>query len=205
MSGILVGERACVGVEHRVEESYKLSRSGVCTQELVQLGTDHLRRCLAGGEGAKGCLKIRHEQRGGDSFSGDIAHANAEAIFAQLNRVEVVATDFPRRLPGSGDLNSGKLRQRAGQQHLLNLARSLEFFLLLLERDGPFLDSLLQLLITFSQLSLEFFHTKQDNVTDHLDDDDEITDPGEEKRERLAINFGQLQEENRAHGANHPE
>ena len=80
MSGILVGERTYVGVEHRVEESYKLPRSDVCTKELIQFGTDHLRRCLGGGEGAKGCLEIRHEQRGGDAFSGDIAHANAEAI-----------------------------------------------------------------------------------------------------------------------------
>jgi hypothetical protein len=150
-------------------------------------------------------VEIRHEQRGGDSFSGDIAHANAEAIFVQLNHVEVIAADFTRRLPGCGDLNSGKLRQRAGQQHLLNLARSLEFFLLLLQRDGPFLDSMLQLLIAFSQLSLEFFHCKEDNVGDHRDGDDETTDPREEKRERLAINFGQLQEESRGHGANRPE
>jgi hypothetical protein len=34
-----------------------------------------------------------------------------------------------------------------------------------------------QLLIAFSQLSLEFFHAKQNNVGDHRDDDDEITDP----------------------------
>jgi hypothetical protein len=120
-----------------------------------------------------------------------------------LNHVEVVATNFAGRLPGSGDLNAGKLRQRAGQQHLLNLARPLEFFLLLLLRDGPFLDSLLQLLIAFFQLSLDFFYTKTDNVGDHRDDDDEITDPGEDRRERLGINFGQLQEENHAHGANH--
>lgn len=136
--------------------------------------------------------------------SGDIVHANAETIFVQLNHVEVVATDFTRRLPGSGDLNSGKLRQPAGQQHMLNLGASLEFFLLLHLRDGPFLDRLLPLLITFSQLSLEFFPSKHDNVTDHRDDADEITDPGEEKRERLATNVGQLQEENRGPGADRP-
>ena len=32
MSGILVGERTRVGVEHRVEESYKLSRSEASPQ-----------------------------------------------------------------------------------------------------------------------------------------------------------------------------
>src|SRR6516164_859926 len=50
---------------------------------------------------------------------------------------------------------------------------------------------------------LQFFYTVQDDVGYHRDHDDEIADPGEEKRERLAINFGQLQEENRTHGANH--
>ena len=47
--------------------------------------------------------------------------------------------------------------------------------------------------------------TKQDHAADHRNDDDEITDPGEERRERLAIHIGQLQEQNRGHRANQPE
>src|SRR5262249_31652068 len=140
-----------------------------------------------------------------DPFSSDIAYANADPIFVELNYVEVVATDFTRRLPGAGDLNSGGLRQCAGQQHLLNLARSLEFLFLLLQRDGPFRDGLLQQLVAFFQPSLDFFHTEPDAGGDEHDHDGEITDFGEEKRERLAVNLGQLQEQNRAHGANHTE
>ena len=121
-------------------------------------------------------LEIRHEQRSRDSFSSDIAYANADAIFVELNHVEVVATDFTRRLPRAGDLNSGGLRQRAGQQHLLNLARPLEFLFLLLQRDGPFLDGLLQQLVAFFQLSLDFFQTEPEAGGDQHDDDAEITD-----------------------------
>jgi hypothetical protein len=50
---------------------------------------------------------------------------------------------------------------------LLNLACPLEFFLLLLQRDGPFLDSLFQLLVALFQLSLEFFDAVRNNVRDH--------------------------------------
>src|SRR5271168_410870 len=153
MSGVLVGKRARISVEHRVEESYKLSRSDVCTKKLVQLATNHLRRCFGGSERAKRGLQIRHEQRRRDPFSCDIADANADAIFVELNDVEVVAPDLARWLPRAGDLDSSGLRQSARQQQLLDLARPLEFLFLLLQRDGPFLDGLLQHLVAFFQLS----------------------------------------------------
>lgn len=58
---------------------------------------------------------------------------------------------------------------------MLNLARPLEFFFLLLQRDVSFLDGLLQQLIALFELPLEFFGTEPNNVGDHYDDDAEIT------------------------------
>jgi hypothetical protein len=92
-----------------------------------------------------------------------------------------------------------------GEQHLLYLACPFEFFFLLLQRNGSFLNGLLQQLVALFQFSLQFFGAETYNVGDDHDDDAEIPDLGEEKRERLGIDFGQLQEEYRAHGADQPE
>ena len=84
--------------------------------------------CFAGeGElAAEVGLEVRHEQRGGDAFAGDVADDEAEAVVAEGEEVVVVAADVTGLDAEAGVVEGLERGQRLGEELGLDLLGDLE-------------------------------------------------------------------------------
>ncbi len=69
----------------------------------------------------------RHEERGRHALVRNVRDEQADAIIRQVNHVVKVAAHLPRRFPTRRKFPALHLRQRVGDERLLNLASQLHF------------------------------------------------------------------------------
>src|SRR5207249_8139039 len=77
----------------------------------------------------QGGLQTGHQQRGGDSFAGNVGDGDGHVRRAGLNEVVVIATDRARRSANSLDFDSWNRRQGAGKELVLHFAGDGDFIL----------------------------------------------------------------------------
>jgi len=76
-----------------------------------------------GREGAHGRLQIGHQQRRRNAFPDNVGDGEREPRVTEADRVEAVAADTRRGLPGDGHFPAVNLRNLLRQQPLLNAER----------------------------------------------------------------------------------
>src|ERR1700732_4164467 len=85
-------------------------------------------------------LQAGHEERGGNSFTGNVGDGDSQMRGAELNEVVVVAADGARSFADGFDFNAGNVRQNSGKELVLHFPR-----------DGNFVFEALALLLFFDQ------------------------------------------------------
>ena len=74
-------------------------------------------------------LQHRREQRGAQSFAGNVCQQKSGAIVAQRKHVEIIASDRQARKIHARNRQMRILAKIFGQQRLLNIARDINFLL----------------------------------------------------------------------------
>ena len=72
-------------------------------------------------------LEIRHQQRGGDAFAGNVARDEPETPVANVKEIEVVAADRAGLATGASVVKRDDRREGLGKQPRLDLLCDIEF------------------------------------------------------------------------------
>src|SRR5882762_3545388 len=95
MAAIGIAQAACRVVVFGEEEGGEGAVGSVVAKELVHGAQEALRLIQSDGAlAAEIGLQIGHQESGGDSFSGDVADDEAEAVAPETEEVVVITTDF---------------------------------------------------------------------------------------------------------------
>src|ERR1700761_759499 len=88
-------------------DRYVVSGQDLFADGSIDVGDDQIQRNAHGEKVAKECVNLRHEQRRGDAFAGDVAEEEVERAVV-LDEITVVATDCAKgsvvvvRVPAAG-------------------------------------------------------------------------------------------------------
>src|SRR5258706_14474646 len=95
MAAIGIAQAACRVVVFGEEKGGEGAVGSVVAKELVHGAQEALRLIQSDGAlAAEIGLQIGHQESGGDSFSGDVADDEAEALLAEIQEVVIIAADF---------------------------------------------------------------------------------------------------------------
>src|SRR4029077_12268447 len=115
VTGVGVPQIARGAVVHGNEERGEAVVTGVAHQMFVQT-RDQLRSAqsfAAGNEhlAAQRRLQTGHQQRGGNSFSGNVGNRDGQVRWSELDEIVVVAADFARRFADGFKFRPRNVRQ----------------------------------------------------------------------------------------------
>ena len=94
----------------RVKYAVKQCDEHICpliqsNKTVVEFGQHLSRGMLLGDQNAKQCPAHRHKERCRDPFAGNIPDDHSVTIVTQLEKIEVVSSDFPGRITFSPNIN----------------------------------------------------------------------------------------------------
>src|SRR6266436_7084053 len=128
MAAADVAEEASGIIVFGEEKSSEGAVGSVFAEELVH-GTQKMIGLLLGNgaEAAKIGLQVGHQERGGDSFAGDVCDDEAEAVLAEVEEVVIVAADLASLDADAAVFESGERREGLREQTRLHVLGDFEF------------------------------------------------------------------------------
>src|SRR5271168_5053845 len=110
MSGIGVTKEAAGDIEDRVEKSDEAVAGDAAAKQPVDRAAQFIGSYRWRCKSAHGGLQIRHQKRGGHSFSCYVRDAEAQCVFVEAQHVVIISADDSRGAPVGGDGISRRLR-----------------------------------------------------------------------------------------------
>src|SRR6266481_755703 len=128
MAAVSIAEQASGVVVFGEKESSEGAVGRVFAEELIHRTQEMVGLLLGdGAEAAQIGLQVGHQERGGDSFAGDVGDDEAEAALAEVEEVVIVAADLASLNADARVFESGERRQGLREQTRLHVLGDFEF------------------------------------------------------------------------------
>jgi hypothetical protein len=117
MAAVGVTEEASGVIVFGEEKSGEGAVSGVFAEELIHGAQEMVGLVL--GDGTKATqirLQVGHQERGSDSFAGDVGDDQAEAVLTEVEEVVVIAADLASLDTDAAVVESGERRESLREQ-----------------------------------------------------------------------------------------
>src|SRR5262249_18468822 len=116
MSGVAVFHRAFLAIQNAEQEGDEFACRDVVTEQTIDFAAQGSGTLGFAGVGAHSRLYVGHQKRSRYSLASHIGDADSKPILIEPEDVVVITAHDSRRPPGSGNLESGKLRNLPGKQ-----------------------------------------------------------------------------------------
>lgn len=110
-------------IEHATKKCYVSSGLAISAENAIHFAAQFHRRKIFRRVCFYRSLQIRHHQRSGRAFAGNVANTNQCGVSAQRENIVIISRKTSGRAACRGNSKSGKSRDRSRQQQLLSFTR----------------------------------------------------------------------------------